>query len=748
MGDAIRVLHVDDDPDLAEVTAAMLHRVNDAIEADPVPTARAALERLNGGSYDCIVSDYDMAGMTGIDLLNAVRDDHDEIPFILFTGKGSEEVAADALSAGATDYLQKDGGESQYQVLANRIEHAVDRFRAHQETAEANRHRRQMLDRITDGYARLDDDLTILDVNEATAAFVGTTRDDLLGRNYRDLADDDGPRTVLEAYETVIETGVAQILEARSAVATGRWVEDRIFPAEDGGLYVYFRDITESKQRERALEAERDRLSAIFEAVPEPLVHAEFVDSEPIIRRVNAAFEAVFGHDAEDIVGASINDLIVSDARLDEAVALDRRSIDDDRIGAEVWRETATGERLFRFSAAAIVRDAGYEEWISTYIDITDQRRREEVLEGHRTNLERLHEAANRLYAAESTDECYDITMEVGTSILGFDWCTLAAPAEESPEMFEIVAISEGTPLAVGDQPFRVDEGLAGEVYRTKEPSLVGDVRESSAAEPTDAVIRSGLTVPVGDWGIFQAIATESHAFDEHDRHHAELLVASMLTTIDRIEQQRELERQRDRLDEFASVASHDLRNPLAIADGRIELARDEVESEHLEEAAAALERMDELIEDLLALAREGEMVGEFEEFSLDTVVAEGWQTISSATSTVIVDDAPTIFGDRRRVRQLLENLFRNAVDHGGPAVTVTLGSLEGGFYVADDGPGIPPADREVIFTTGYSTAEGGTGFGLSIVKRIVDAHGWRITAEASEDGGARFEITGVEVSS
>lgn len=93
---------------------------------------------------------------------------------------------------------------------------------------------------------------------------------------------------------------------------------------------------------------------------------------------------------------------------------------------------------------------------------------------------------------------------------------------------------------------------------------------------------------------------------------------------------------------------------------------------------------------------------------------------------------------------QLLENLFRNAVEHGGPDVTVEVGALEDGFFVEDDGPGIPSDARDEVFDVGYSSADDGSGFGLSIVRRIATAHGWDISVTEGTDGGARFEITDV----
>jgi signal transduction histidine kinase len=117
----------------------------------------------------------------------------------------------------------------------------------------------------------------------------------------------------------------------------------------------------------------------------------------------------------------------------------------------------------------------------------------------------------------------------------------------------------------------------------------------------------------------------------------------------------------------------------------------------------------------------------------------------------------------------LLENLFRNAVEHGHPDVTVRVGELDGiagdggfqrvepagrttaetthhGFFVEDDGPGIPPEEREAVIESGYSSGEGGTGLGLTIVRQIAEAHGWRVSLDEATGGGTRFEFTGVEL--
>ena len=207
-----------------------------------------------------------------------------------------------------------------------------------------------------------------------------------------------------------------------------------------------------------------------------------------------------------------------------------------------------------------------------------------------------------------------------------------------------------------------------------------------------------------------------------------------------------ELARQNERLDEFVSVVSHDLRNPLNVASGRLELAREEHDSEHLEAVAESHARMEQLIEDLLDLARNGQSLDEVEPLELSSFVEACWSTVETENATLQIETDRTLMADRGRLRQLVENLFRNAVEHGGNNVTVTVGDLDSGFYIADDGPGIAPERREEVFETGCSTNPDGTGLGLSIVANVAAAHGWEVRVTDSIDGGARFEVTEVTI--
>ena len=217
-------------------------------------------------------------------------------------------------------------------------------------------------------------------------------------------------------------------------------------------------------------------------------------------------------------------------------------------------------------------------------------------------------------------------------------------------------------------------------------------------------------------------------------------------------------EQRNERLEEFAAVVAHDLRNPLSVATGRLELARKDRDSEHLETAATALDRMETLVDRTLTLARSGHVISEAEAVDLGDLVERCWEAVPTGSATLENDVSAVVEADPDRLRHLFENLFRNAVEHGsadgqslsrddithaGAGLTIRVGELADGFYVADDGSGIPAPKRDAVLEDGYSTAGGEGGLGLAIVQRIVEAHGWEIDVTESDGGGTCFEITG-----
>jgi PAS domain S-box-containing protein len=219
-------------------------------------------------------------------------------------------------------------------------------------------------------------------------------------------------------------------------------------------------------------------------------------------------------------------------------------------------------------------------------------------------------------------------------------------------------------------------------------------------------------------------------------------LVVNSQDITERKHRERRLEQQNEHLDEFASVVSHDLRNPIDIASGNLGLARENDDPEpYYEEIENALDRMGAIIDDVLTLARQGETVVDTDTVDFETVARDAWNNVDTAGAALAVTGSRTIEADYDRLLSVLENLYRNAIDHAGESVSVRAGTTDAGFFVEDDGPGIPESERDSVFDTGHTTADEGTGFGLSIVQRIVEAHGWSVTVTEGADGGARFDV-------
>lgn len=211
------------------------------------------------------------------------------------------------------------------------------------------------------------------------------------------------------------------------------------------------------------------------------------------------------------------------------------------------------------------------------------------------------------------------------------------------------------------------------------------------------------------------------------------------------ISEQKEKQR---RLERFAGIVGHDLRNPLQIAQGNlvatIEAADDPPDT--LEGALDAVEEIEGIVERLLTLTRTDGDGLEGAPVDLGPIARRAWDLVAAPDGSLAVEGC-RVRADEGALKQLLSNLFQNAVDHGGAGVTVRVGPLgdDAGFYVADDGSGIPKDERQRVFEEGYTEAEEGLGLGLKIVEQIADAHGWSVSVTESNQGGVRFEFRDVE---
>ncbi|MFB6197248.1 MAG: sensor histidine kinase, partial [Halobacteriaceae archaeon] len=206
------------------------------------------------------------------------------------------------------------------------------------------------------------------------------------------------------------------------------------------------------------------------------------------------------------------------------------------------------------------------------------------------------------------------------------------------------------------------------------------------------------------------------------------------------------LQEQTERMEQFASTVRHEFRNSLTVLDGWLDAARERGETEAFEQCQFAIDQMQRMVEETALLLDNGEHELNCDVVDVAAACEASWEAVPADTASLELTATQRIVADEDRLAQLLNNLFRNAVEHGGEEVTITVGDLADGFYVEDDGPGIPDDEREAVFEEGYSTRDSGSGLGLAVVRKVASLHDWEIQVTDSGTGGARFEITDCEI--
>ncbi|PSP54422.1 hypothetical protein BRC82_09485, partial [Halobacteriales archaeon QS_1_67_19] len=581
MGNAIRVLLVDDDTAVADLTATHLERASDRIETVVETCPGAGLDRVAGDDRpDCVVSDYDMPEMNGLDLLASVREVAPELPFILFTGKGSEEIASEAISAGVTDYLQKETGTEQYEVLANRIENAVAQYRAQKEAQKADEQIRRIFERITDAFFALDDDWRFRYVNERAADFFDRDPEDLEGTRLHDAFPDVIGNDFYEAYETALETQEPTTVEAKSELRPGCWIESRVYPSEDG-LSVYFRNVTERKEAQLELRETKQKIEALHNVAARAVACTTEQDIYDL------AIEA-----AEEILAfdLSVVDKVEDDELVPQAVSkgipsdgyYDTTPVDtEENLAARSYRQNEStlvrdvretdvvpAESEYRSVLTVPIGEFGVFQAVSREPDEFDEDDREltELLAAHLTEALARVQSESELRAER--DRFAALFENVPNAVVRYRLDGDEAIGKSVNPAFEDM-FGWGEAEIVGES---VDEYILPDEKEREGKTLNKQVSSGNRVEGEEVhrITRDGgrdfllHTAPAGDGEGDEAFAIYVDITDQKER-------------------ERKLARQNERLEEFASVISHDLRNPLNVAKGRYDLLAEAVDSEHLE---------------------------------------------------------------------------------------------------------------------------------------------------------------------
>lgn len=759
----VTVLVVDGDSQSRTRTADALCRDTDEVSVLTERLASDGLDRLETAAVDCIVSEYEMPGINGVEFLREVRANAGALPFVLFTTTDAEAVVDTALSLGATDFLHKNS-PARYTLLRNRVHDAVTAHRADRQS-RLREELRQTVSAVPESLVRFDANGELTYANARARELLGLERDGLTERTYNDPAWDirdlDGTRIPDEElpFRRVLDSGepveavrhsvVRPDGERRILEVTGTPLFDDTGAIE--GAAFALTDVTGQFEYERELE----RYETFLTHSP---TSALFVDGTGAVEYLSPVPDEFEPFVPERLFDDVAPEHIHPDDET-EVIANFERVLDSDpeAVVQFEFRIRTTGEE-YRWIEARAVNHLGTDPVDGVLVvtrDITERKRSEQELADYAQTLTQLQQTTDRLLRATTPDEAATAVLDSLEDAFAFDVAGVWLANEDRTRLDPVGVTDRGEQLVDSLPTYSLEtESLSWRAFDAQETRVVDDPTAHETVHNPDTHIGSELIVPLGEYGLLNVGSEEPAAFDERDREQVAVWGNTVASALARLEQVRhlrdreaELKEERNRLDEFASFVSHDLRNPLNVATLRHDLATRECDSPHLAALGDALDRMEQLIDDLLTLSREGAAVGETEVVSLADLARQCERTVNRDGLTLSVETDAAIRADRSRLASALENLLQNADEHGGDRVTVTVGWLErgDGFYLADDGAGIAASERDQVFGAGYSTDDTGTGLGLHIVGQVVEAHGWDIHVTESAAGGARFEVTGVD---
>jgi len=542
----------------------------------------------------------------------------------------------------------------------------------------------------------------------------GIATEELRGQTPQELLSEEQAAEVTVNYRRCVEQAATIEYEETLTMPGGtiHW-KTTLTPIVEEGTVTQIVGIARDVTRTKEQQAELQRVYHQLKSVMRTMSAAVFLkDTDGQYLMVNHAYRELFGSENQEIVGLKDTELFPPDIaeryRADEKRVIERGEV----IEREEEVPTATGTTVRLTRKSPVYDDTGSVIALcGVSTDITEQNQREQEL--------------------KRTSQFLSDTQELA-HVGGWEIDLQSETGRWSDEVYRI----HGLPVGEAVTP---EEAIA--FYHPDDRETIREAYErlTTDGEPYDLVLR----LIRADTDEVRWVRTRGEPVFEGGQ--VVTVHGAFQDVTEQKRREQELEQNNDRLTEFTNVVSHDLRNPLNVAQGRATLlAQQAGESchEHLTPLVTALDRMEQIIEDTLTLARHGQQVGEMRPIPVGELVTTCWDGVQTGEATLEVDETFTVQGDSNRLQHVFENLFRNAVEHAGEEPTVRVGRLaEGGIYVEDDGPGIRVADREDVFDPGYTSSAAGSGFGLAIVKRIAEAHGWDVTVTDGRDGGARFEF-------
>ncbi len=724
------------------MVAEFLEREDNQLEITTATSVADGLTRLEATQFDCIVSDYDMPERNGIEFLNTVRNKHPDLPFILFTGKGSEEIASDAISAGVTDYLQKEGGTGQYTLLAHRITNAVAQYRSKQEIEASQERLSLFFDQSPLGAIEWTEEFDIARINETAAEILGYDEDELVGDSWTRLIPESEHDDVAEVFSDLLTDPAAYDVEQETVTKDGERIvcewHHRVVRDELGDvvtMFSKFQDVTDRVERQQKLAKERAFTEQALDTLDDVFY---VVDADGSLTRWNERVGEITGYSDVELDGQNAHKLFPEDehAKINDAIT---RAIDEGDATVEADVLTASGERIpYELTGKRLTDPAGeFLGLVGVGRDLSERKEREAELKFVHDLLDRTERIADvggweidtgtdevfwtdHLFEmlgveygeAPALEEALDVYLEedrarVASAIEdavaageSFDvearferadgeirWFRiqgepvledgevvtvrgavqditdhkererkLSQARQEYEELFNgmndtgWVVDPDGSILAVNDAAVK-RLGYSREELQSMTP------HDFDAATPDEEISRLIAEMPEDEVQVFETVHETKTGEEIPVEISSSLITYQGQTAVLSIGRDISDRKQREQqLEQFASIVSHDLRNPLNVAQGNLELAQEECDSDFLDTVAQAHERMQRLIADLLTLAREGDQVSDMKVVDLAALAERCWQTVATGDATLQVETDLQLRADRSRLKQLLEN--------------------------------------------------------------------------------------------
>ncbi|ELK55343.1 11-domain light and oxygen sensing his kinase, partial [Haloferax sp. BAB-2207] len=509
----------------------------------------------------------------------------------------------------------------------------------------ATTQRGELLERMTDAFFALDTDWRFVYLNDRARDVFNEVREPELGERIWDLVPSPDSAELYEKYHEAMRTQESVTFETYSEPYDG-WFEVRAYPSPSG-LSVYFRDVTTRKRYLQALESTNQRLETVLQNLP---VILSAFDAEGVFTMSEGAGLESLGREPGEVVGRSAFDLYDDTPAATDAIA---RGLSGEAVDTRIEYRGAVYDAWYR----PVFDDGEVSKLLGVAIDVTNRARLED-------GLRTLQAVTQDLILTESVEEvaalAVDIVPELVPDAAAAVWLAddrgALSPAASTAEQFD----SE-TPIETAPGGFESDA-----VSRVD----AADVDDRLLPPESDG--KSVLRVPLGSHGLLVVSTDDDGAFLDVDEDLLELLGSTVTSALSGTVREQELRNREadlaaanERLDDFVSIVAHDLRNPLAVATGYLDLGMESGERAHLERAANAVDRMSELVEEVLDLARQRTPVVDAKPVDLARVVDHAWRFVDTGDATLVREELFVVEGDDGRLLRLFENLFRNAVEHG-----------------------------------------------------------------------------------